>query len=236
MLDRQRDYLPLPPIKEMAESYRALVDHYQELDGPSKRSAHKKARQVKKCYLSRLLVVPADQISWFDLSAAADKDPELCAKAWQRVYDAAMEEYLSGERASRVVGDNMDSGPLERTRFIVTRASLIAEWDPVPGSEMQIIDMMAQTLLLHERWMRRHSSHLLLGFSLNTETGHRLPPRVCEAEALEQSAEMVERFQKMYLRLLRTLKELRKGAPPVVVQNAEQVNVGQQQVNVSSKT
>ena len=39
----------------------------------------------------------------------------------------------------------------------------------------------------------------------------------------------------MYLRLVRTLKDLKKSSPPVVVQNAEQVNVGQQQVNVSGK-
>jgi hypothetical protein len=113
---------------------------------------------------------------------------------------------------------------------------LIEEWEPLPGSEMQIIDMMAQTLSLHERWVTRHSSHLMLGFSPHSETGRMLPPRVCEAEALEQSAAMVERFQKMYIRLVRTLRDLKKGSNPVVVQNAEQVNVGQQQVNVSSKT
>jgi len=37
----------------------------------------------------------------------------------------------------------------------------------------------------------------------------------------------------MYTRLVKTLKDVRKGAPPVVVQNAGQVNVGQQQVNVA---
>ena len=235
MLDKQRDEMRLPPIKEMAESYLALVNHYQELDGPSKRKAHRKARHVKKSYLSRLLTAPADQISWFDLSAAADKDPELCAKAWQRIYDCAMEDYLSGERAGRVLGDNFDFGPLDRTHFTVTRASLVAEWDPLPGSEMQLIDMMAQTLSLHERWITRHSSHQMLGFSKLDETGMRLPPRVCEAEALEQSAMMTERFQRMYIRLVKTLRELKKGSNPVVVQNAGQVNVGQQQVNVTGE-
>ena len=44
---------------------------------------------------------------------------------------------------------------------------------------------------------------------------------------------MVERFHRMYLRSFRALRDLRRYAPSVVVQNAGQVNVGGQQVNVS---
>ena len=43
---------------------------------------------------------------------------------------------------------------------------------------------------------------------------------------------MVDRFNRMLLRTLRGLRDLRRYAP-VVIQSAGQVNVGAQQVNVS---
>jgi hypothetical protein len=56
---------------------------------------------------------------------------------------------------------------------------------------------------------------------------------VSEHQSTEQAAAMVERFHRMYLRSFRALRDLRRYAPSVVVQNAGQVNVGGQQVNVS---
>jgi hypothetical protein len=58
-------------------------------------------------------------------------------------------------------------------------------------------------------------------------------PRVTEAQAVEQAAAMVERFNRIFLRTLRALRDLRRGPQPVFVQNAGQVNVGQQQVNLA---
>jgi hypothetical protein len=49
--------------------------------------------------------------------------------------------------------------------------------------------------------------------------------------AIEQAATMVERFNRLFLRTLRALRGLRRYGP-VVVHQAGQVNVGQQQVNV----
>ena len=45
---------------------------------------------------------------------------------------------------------------------------------------------------------------------------------------------MADRFNRLFLRTLRALRDLRRYAPPVIVQNAGQVNVGAQQVNVGS--
>lgn len=47
------------------------------------------------------------------------------------------------------------------------------------------------------------------------------------------SATMVDRFSKLFVRTLRALQDLKRMAPQVVVQNAGQVNVGSQQVNVA---
>lgn len=66
-----------------------------------------------------------------------------------------------------------------------------------------------------------------------TRDGYWKAPRVETAAALEQSAAMAERFNQMALRTLRALRDLRRYAPAVIVQNAGQVNVAGQQVNVN---
>jgi hypothetical protein len=58
-------------------------------------------------------------------------------------------------------------------------------------------------------------------------------PRITASEALERSANMLDRFNRMFLRTLRALRDLRRYNAPVIVQNAAQVNVGAQQVNVA---
>jgi hypothetical protein len=59
-------------------------------------------------------------------------------------------------------------------------------------------------------------------------------PRISDSEAIEQAAGMVDRFNRIYLRTLRALRDLRRYPPTVVVQNAVQVNVGGQQVNLAT--
>ncbi len=44
---------------------------------------------------------------------------------------------------------------------------------------------------------------------------------------------MVDRFNRLFLRTLRALRDLRRYAPAVTIQNAGQVNIGAQQVNAA---
>ena len=53
-----------------------------------------------------------------------------------------------------------------------------------------------------------------------------------DAEALEQAGAMVDRFNRILLRTLRALRDLRRYSGPVIVQNGGQLNVANQQVNV----
>ncbi len=46
---------------------------------------------------------------------------------------------------------------------------------------------------------------------------------------------MIDRFNRLYLRTLRALWDLRRYASAVTIQNAGQVNIGQQQVNVAGE-
>lgn len=63
-----------------------------------------------------------------------------------------------------------------------------------------------------------------------------IAPRLTESEALREAAEMVDRWNRMYLRVLRQLRDLRRYNPPVVVNNGGQVNIGEQQIIGYSRT
>ena len=65
--------------------------------------------------------------------------------------------------------------------------------------------------------------------------GYWQSPRIGVAETLDQSAAMMDRFNRIMLRTLRSLRDLRRYTPPVIVRHAEQVNVGEQQINLSRK-
>ena len=58
------------------------------------------------------------------------------------------------------------------------------------------------------------------------------PARLYAVQAMDQSAAMADRFHRIFMRTLRALRDLRRYSPLVIVQNAGQVNVGGQQVNV----
>jgi hypothetical protein len=57
-------------------------------------------------------------------------------------------------------------------------------------------------------------------------------PYQSEADAVDQAHRLADGYNRQFLRVLRQLRDLRRYAP-VVIQNAQQVNVGNQQLNVS---
>ena len=66
--------------------------------------------------------------------------------------------------------------------------------------------------------------------------GHWRGPRVKDAEAVEQSAAMLDRFNRLFVRTLRTLRDLRRYAPAIHIEHAGQVNVAQgPQLNVAQR-
>lgn len=58
-------------------------------------------------------------------------------------------------------------------------------------------------------------------------------PSISESEAIEQAAQMVDRFHRMYCRSIRLLQGLRKNSPQVTINNPQQVNMGEQ-VNIAT--
>src|SRR5262249_24638490 len=122
-----------------------------------------------------------------------------------------------------------------RAQFLAVRRDLMEGWQPRNGIERQLIDMMAQaqTALLY--WLDMFTLRCACNSGRKRDEGRWEPQTISDTEAIDQAAAMVERFHGMFLRTLKALRDLRRQVPGGVVQNAGQVNVGQQQGNVSSE-
>jgi hypothetical protein len=96
------------------------------------------------------------------------------------------------------------------------RAELAEGLQPRNGIERQLIDQLAQAQTGMYRWLWQLSG---------------LEPS--DTPWFEQAGAMADRFHRMFLRIVRMLASLRKVPLAVVVQNAGQVNVGRQQVNMA---
>ena len=172
---------------------------------------------------------PADQVSWWSLSPLIEADPEAGWAVWERVKAEAAEELESGHRAALALC--WDDSPWQRAQFLAIRQAFIDEWQPSGGIELTLIDQMAQAHSLYLYWIERaHVQASLEGHDSRTSNSARRgrwqPRSLGTAESLDQSAQMAERWQKLFVRALRALRDLRRHAPPVVLAGpGSQVNV-----------
>jgi hypothetical protein len=195
----------------------------------------------------QLARTPVQSVRWDELAAVGDADPARAVALWERIKEAARAEQTSGHRAAAML-ESASSTPMERARFLVMREALIEQWQPRGGVEMVLLDQLAQAHAMHQYWTQvlatrtqeqaagdisqRHENarHERSG----THWGQWLPPRVSEAEAINEAAQMVDRWSRLFLRTLRQLRDLRRYAAPVTIHNPAQVNVGHQQINVAA--
>ncbi len=218
--------------REMARAYSQMLDHYRrEL---SFDQADARARDTGGSDLEQLEATPPDQLSWWVLGRVAQQDPARAHQAWERAQDEARQELTTGHRAARAV--EADGTPWERAQFVAILSGFMADWQPRGGIEGALVETLAQAYTQQLRWLAR------LTVLSQTEAdrqdrdikarGSWAPPTVEAALTIDQAAAMVDRFNRLFTRTLRALRDLRRYAPHVVVQHAEQVNLAQAQINV----
>lgn len=220
---------------ELGRAFGQMVGFYREHYGLSPGEARTKASDLPDPFLERTLTAPPDQMSWLDLDAVAQLDPDRARARWEEIKEAAREEIRTGHRAARAL-EGWESHCWSRARFLAVRSELYAAWRPRNAAEQQLIDQLAQWQVLIWRWQESVTAYVEIVF----EGGRKAPkehgivqlPRLSDAEALERAVQMVERFHRLYLRTFRALRDLRR-LPSVVVRAAAQVNIGGQQVNLT---
>lgn len=226
---------------ELAHAYRRMATFYRdqlELDGPD---ADRRARgldftsEEAAADIQRIRERPANEVSWFDLTRLAERDPDELARTWQGIKAAARDELVSGHRTAQAL--EWEGGPWERARFLAIRNSFREETPSTSGIEAALIDSAAEAFSDY----LKHSEHLHRMVSIDMKheeaRSHRdrewQPQRLSYAEAIEQATRMMERAHARFLRTVKTLHEIRRITANIYVSQAGQVNVGSQQVNIA---
>ena len=242
-------------LAELAASQRELVatiarqiDFYVTGYGLSPTEAAAKARGLG---LNVPEDRPADQVSWHDLTNLIEADPERGYSLWGSVKATAAEELAKGIRSARSVEAQVGGRPYERAQVLAIAAALRTALAPRDALEEVLIHQMACAYELHLRWqevaVRRGESEAWHGDRdrrrelENMSPARReryqamegwVPPRLSDAEAIEQAVMIAERYQRSFLRLLTAFRETRRVVGTLVVAGG-QVNIGEQQLNVT---
>jgi hypothetical protein len=186
----------------------------------------------------RARTAPAHEVEWREIGALAALDHSAALAKWEEVKQAARDELTSGWRSADIAGESVS--PFERARFIALLDQLEEGWQPRNGVEASLVEMLAQALSLYQYWTQiAHARAVGCAEETREEdrkTGYWPRPTQDTADAIEQAQRLADGYHRQYMRTLRQMRDLRRYAPPVIVNNGGQVNVatgGGQQVNVS---
>lgn len=219
----------------LAAGYARSVKYYLELGGLSLEEAHQEAKRTQSWAAARARTSPPRELDWHHLSAVAEVDLPAAQELWTGVKAAAREELRSGDRAAAVMGPM--ATPFQKAQFLALRESFVEGWKPQNGIELAMIDMLAQSSSLYTYWntiAHERATNISEESRRRSEDGQSWAlPRQFEADAIEQAGRLADGFNRQFLRTLRQLRDLRRYTQQIVVMNGGQVNVAQQQVNVS---
>ncbi len=251
-LDRQREaFTELSAARrDLAAAVSRQIDFYVE---HYKLSPHEAATKARQALPFDPASRPADQVGWWELSTTFDADPDKGQALWSSIKGEAREELATGFRAARTLEPTIDGRPLGRAQFRVIVEALDAALKPRDGLEHLLIQQMAAAHEMHLRWQARAVQRAELEAWRGDADRRRelermspaqreryeavegwVPPRLSEAEAVEQAVMVADRYQRSFLRLLKAFRDTRRVIGAVIVGEGGTLNVteGPQQVNV----
>ena len=182
-----------------------------------------------------------EDVTWTAMARLEDQQPGSFAILWERLKEYARDELESGQRAASVaVGDHR---AISRARFLVLREKYIAEWQPRNVLESQMIDAICQAQTIREYWMTLATERVAIECEIERfwveYNGKRSEKRIDGSESAREAREEAERWDRVFIRAVRALRDLRRYSTAVIVNNqGGQVNVasdGGQQTNVIKK-
>jgi hypothetical protein len=178
---------------------------------------------------------PPQEITWNELDALVGEDFQSGLDKWQEVRQAARDEYTSGMRIGDLCG--AQASPFQRAQFLAIHENLAEGWQPQNGIEWSLVDILAQTFSLYLYWTQlAHMRAINEAEETQKSVRKKGVASVCKqyvADSIEQAYKLADGYHRQYMRTLRQMRDLRRYAPPVIVNNGGQVNVGAQQVNVA---
>ena len=208
--------------------------------------------------LEFVMRMPTERISYGQLLQVNYNSPRTAQNLWETIKREAKSEFESGHRAAAAFepADYLTDA-WNRASYLGLRESLIEEWQPRGGIELTMIDALAQAWLQLQFWTTesvkraktkpRQENPLFVEWkrynrAVNqdqwSKEAHWDVPLVPEQAAVDQAAQMADRWQRMYFRAIKSLRDWRRYPPHVTINNPNQVNIandGGQQINVTDQ-
>lgn len=249
-------------IRQMHKAFNKQVAFYRSEEGGCLPVAEARSRAFHPCtdekealkLFDEMLALPLDRLRFIDLLELQSFSPRTAEWFWEKAKNEGRAEFESGHLAANIT---FPAGYMQElwniARYLGVRESFINDWQPQGGIEVALIDMLAQSFFQWQYWLeqtvkrsetspkqehpeykewQRNRKEFNQGSWID---GHWIKPTLSEKEALEQAVQMADRFNRMFMRTLRQLRDLRRYSP-VTINNPNQVNIatdGGQQVNVA---
>lgn len=208
--------------RTLSVAYKRRVEYLHKKEGMSLEAATRRAQRPLGMSLSEF---PDESVTWTHLARALGNEEDGPYEYWRYLKDISTDEFESGHLAALSMSHK--DTPLCRARFLAVRDALIAEWKPRGPSELILIEAMAHAYFSKLYWAEELHRRSYVEFREKRDQWN--TPRVSEAKAIEMAASMMDRFDKIYHRNLRSLRDLRRYAPSMVIQGT-QVNIAQHQI------
>lgn len=252
-------------LRELQHAYIERVAFYRSRAGGALSPEEARAKAYHTCkdkdeaerLCNELMSFPIDSIDYNSLGELWPIAPKMAQRVWEMMKMEAMDEFESGHLASKALAPvHFMRTAWNVASYLGVRESLVEDWQPSGGMELMLIDMLAQAFLQYQYWLResvmrtqteprqeapeytewkkyKREQHKSMGWN----PGYWDIPYVHEQEAVEHAAQMADRWNRIYMRTLRNLRDLRRYSP-VTINNPQQVNIaadGGQQVNIADK-
>lgn len=229
---------------ELANAYLQMVTFHRDQMHLAPADADQAARGLDRTPeqaledLVRIRERAPDQVTWADLQRLVNHDPDEMVAAWAHLRAEARAELASGHRTAQTL--EWQGRPVDRARFLAIRDSFRGTTPLRNGIEAALVDTAAGAFSDFLHWTAQ--VRMQAGSEAATERdslerhGSWSPARLSATEAIEQSATMAERAHKRFLSTIKMLHELQRTSATVFIGNASQINLGQQQVNVLSRS
>jgi hypothetical protein len=220
-------------IEDLAYAYKRTLEFYRQHCNLSPEEARKHAdgndHDIK---LARER--PVREITWHNMSAVAERDMSEALKMWERIQFAAARDFESGNYLEEVTGHG---SPLEKARLLHIRDAFMDSWQPRNAIEQVMVDTLVEAYILFQYWMGvSHQRAVYIHEKQEREikrfeAAKWKSPFQSEADGIDQAQRLADSHNRMFLHTLRQMRDLRRYT--VVIQNPNQVNIGEQQINVS---
>lgn len=250
-------------LRVLSKQYNSQISYYRSEAGGSltleeaRKAAYRRDLTDEEGMelFDKMMRCPTEQIGLWHLLELNGYSPVMAQNLWEMIKREAAREFESGHLAA-IAFEPADwmADAWNRASYIGIRESLCEEWRPQGGIELTMIDSIAQAWLMLQYWTKesvkrantepRREKHQFYEWKRwNKEAnpkqwidGHWDVPMVSEQSAVEHAAQMADRWQRMYFRAIRSLRDWRRYAPNLTINNANQVNIasdGGQQINVA---